>query len=289
MRGPPRPARCPRAGRRRPSRRDARCREPALRDQRVPDRVEREDPVGKPASGGGVDDLRAGIDEVRRGGRAAPAEPPVGRRKKSPGPAWPMAAARGTRAEQRPHRPVQAAASGRSGFGPRPDHVGVEREDRARPEERQRLPSARRRSRAASARARPATSGATRARCARSWSAWAWALTTTRGMPASRTSASAWSISGRPGDLDQRLRPVAGQRAHARAEAGGEDHQPRSRRSCAGLDAREDLRGRAPGHAARRRRRAARATDARDRRSGAPRPAAGRRGSAACRRGGRGG
>ena len=65
------------------------------------------------------------------------------------------------------------------------------------------------------------------ARCASSWSAKWWTLTTARSTPASTSRSSTWSISGSPADLDQGLGPVVGQRPHAGAEARGQHHRGR--------------------------------------------------------------
>ena len=49
-------------------------------------------------------------------------------------------------------------------------------------------------------------------------------------------------MSGRARDLEERLRPVAGERAHAGAEAGGEDHRSPAA-SCGGLRCRASTAG----------------------------------------------
>ena len=92
-----------------------------------------------------------------------------------------------------------------------------------------------------------------------------------------------------PADREQRLRPVAGQRAHPGAEPGGEDHRGGGRGASSaarGSDAGDHRRlGRRQvplDQAAR----AGRAPGASGRRRDSPRPAADGRGSAACRRGG---
>ena len=109
--------------------------EPAAGEEGVPDRVEREGLGVEAGERGGVDDLGAGVDEGRGGGVGAAAEAgPT--RKKSPGPAWPVAAARGTR-ERRAPSPAPGGGEGGERVRAGPDHVGVEREDGAGAEERE--------------------------------------------------------------------------------------------------------------------------------------------------------
>ena len=132
--------------------------------------------------------------------------------------------------------PVQAAARAASGFGPVQTMSALSVKTGPAPSSgsaRFRPPPVSRSSGSWETRA----SGAARARCACICPAWAWVLTTMRGMPAARASASG-VVDERPaGDLDEGLRPVAGQRAHAGAEAGGEDHDRPRRHAAAPIRA----------------------------------------------------
>ena len=99
----PRPARCPRAGRRRPSRPGWTT--PPSRPSAISASQTGLSEKTRRARRrrGGVDDLRAGIDRRRAArGRARRREPASASRKKSPAPACPTAAARGTRQSSAP-------------------------------------------------------------------------------------------------------------------------------------------------------------------------------------------
>ena len=189
----------------------------------VPDRVEREDVLGDGGDGGGVDDPGAGVDERRALGGAAAGEPAVGGAEEVAGAAVADGGVARDEGEERAHRRPPGGDEGGERVRAAPDHVGVEGEDRARPEQRQR---------ALEAAAGLEPLGLVGDRGVGGDAGEVVGDLGGVGVGVDDDARDARVADERErmveeraaGDGDQRLRPVAGEIAHAGAEAGGEDH-----------------------------------------------------------------